>query len=328
MHATRSTRLAAAVLAVCLAAACGDPPQRLRLAAGPQGGTWYPLSGSLKNVIERHVNDVWVQVIPGGGIANVKAVEVGRAHLAFANSVSTVDAINGEPPFTAPAVNVCNLATLYPQYFQVVTLAGSGIESPADLRGRAIATQPKGNTGEAITMHLLRAYGLTPRDVARVNYGSYTDSVTLMKDGNAHVYTLGTSVPAGSVMDLASARNIRLLDIPDDGLERMRAINAGYQRMRIPAGTYPGQTRDVLTIGYATHLIARCDLDEALVSAVLDAVLANLDDLAAAARDIRRATPDTMSTDIGVPMHGGAAAWYARQRVGAAAARQLRPARP
>jgi hypothetical protein len=104
-----------------------------------------------------------------------------------------------------------------------------------------------------------------------VNYGSYNDSVTLMKDGNAHVYTLGTSVPAGSVMDLASARNITLLDIPDDGLERMRAINAGYQRMRIPAGTYPGQTRDVLTIGYATHLVARCDLDDELVADILDA---------------------------------------------------------
>lgn len=317
MHATPSSRLAAAVLAACLVGACGDPARRLKLAAGPQGGTWYPLSGSLKNIIERQVEGVWVQVIPGGGIANVKAVEVGRADLAFANSVSTVDAINGEPPFTARAINVCNLATLYPQYFQVVTLASAGIDSPADFRGRALATQPKGNTGEAITMHLLRAYGLTARDVARVNYGSYNDSVTLMKDGNAHVYTLGTSVPAGSVMDLASARNITLLDIPDDGLERMRTINAGYQRMRIPAGTYAGQTRDVLTIGYATHLVARCDLDDEMVADILHGIVANLDDLAAAARDIRRATPESMSADIGVPMHPGAAAWYARKGVGA-----------
>jgi uncharacterized protein len=320
-----SSIVATAVLAGCLTAGCGNPSRRLKLAAGPQGGTWYPLAGSLKNVIERHTDDVWVQVIPGGGIANVKAVEVGRAHLAFANSVSTVDAINGEPPFTERATHVCNLATLYPQYFQVVTLAGSGIDSPADFRGRALATQPRGNTGEAITMHLLRAYGLSRRDVARVNHGSYTDSVTLMKDGNAQVYTLGTSVPAGSVMDLASARAVRLLEITDDGLERMRAINAGYQRALIPAGTYPGQARDVHTIGYATHLVARCDLDDELVSDILDAILANLDDLAAAARDIRKVTPHSMGADIGVPMHRGAAGWYRARDAGSTAAAARTP---
>ena len=74
--------------------------------------------------------------MPGAGIANVKAVEAGKADIAFANSVSTVDAINGNPPFDEKATNVCNLATLYPQYFQIVTTEGSGVESLDQLKGQ------------------------------------------------------------------------------------------------------------------------------------------------------------------------------------------------
>ena len=320
MNPGRPPALLPVLMAACLLAACADPSHRLKLAAGPQGGTWYPLAGALKNIIERHIEDIWVQVVPGGGIANVKAVEIGRADIAFANSVSTVDAINGEPPFKERATRVCNLGTLYPQYFQAVALAASGVETPTDFKGRSLATQPKGNTGEAITLHLLRAYGLGYDDLSRLNYGNYSDSVALMKDGNAQIFTLGTSVPAGAVMDLASARPIKLVEIPDEALLRMQAINAGYKRIVIPAGTYPGQDRPVATIGYATHLVARCDLDVKLVYRMLDALYASLGDLATIARAIKKATPHSMGQDIGVPMHAAAAQWYRDRAAGPATA--------
>lgn len=316
---SRRHRVATLGLALCLGAGCIAPSGRIKLAAGPLGGTWYPLAGALKNVFEDHLDGVWVQVVPGGGVANVRAIEIGRADVALANSVSTVDGINGEPPFTEKATRVCNLATLYPQYFQVVTLASSGITSPADFKGRSLTTQPRGNTGEAITSHLLRAYGMTYADLSGLSQGNYNDSVTLMKDGNAEIFTLGTSVPAGAVMDLASARAVKLLEISDDGLKRMQAINAGYTRIVIRAGTYPGQSTDVATIGYSTHLVARCDLEERFVAGILDAVHASLPVLAATAREIRRATPDSMSVEIGVPMHPRAARWYRDRGVAASA---------
>ena len=307
--------LACAVLTALVLAACTPPADRLRLVTGPQGGTWYPLGGAMKSILETSMDGVSVQVLPGGGIANVLAVDKGQAQIGFANSVSTVDGINGEPPFQERVTHVCNVATLYPQYFQAVSRAGSGINGPADLRGKVLSTQAKGNTGESITLHMLRAYGMSYDDLARVNYGSYTDSVTLMKDSNADVFTLGTAIPASAIMDLASARDVSLIPIPDDGLARMQGINAGYQRIVIPAGTYPKQETDVQTIGYATHIIARCDLDEKLVYGILEGVFARLDDLAAIARAVRSATPETMSQDIGVPMHAGAQRWYRERGV-------------
>ena len=300
-----------AVLASLLFAGCsGSDKQRIKLATGPQGGSWYPLGGAFKNLIERKLPNVSIQVLPGAGIANVKAVESGQAQMALANSVSTVDAIDGRPPFDQKATHVCNVATLYPQYFQVVTLPEAGISGPGDLKGKAWAGQQKGNTGEAITNHMLGAYGLSFEDLSRVSYGSYTDSVTLMKDGNAQFFTLGTSIPAGAVMDLASARDIKLMPIPDDGLAKMQQFNPGYRRGIIPKGTYPGQQQDVQTVEYATHFIARCDMDEQLVYDILASIYGGIDDLTSITRTIKGLSPAKMAQDIGVPMHPGAARWY------------------
>ena len=301
----------AAILACPAIYGCSESgSERVKFATGPQGGSWYPLGGAIKNLIENNVEGVKVQNLPGAGIANVKAVESGQVQIALANSVSTVDGINGRPPFTEKAVNVCHVATLYPQFFQVVTLPQAGIRSPADLKGKALAGQQKGNTGEAITDHMLQAYGISFDDLSRVSYGSYTDSVTLMKDGNAEFFTLGTTIPAGAVMDLASARDIKLMPIPDEGLKRMQEFNPGYRRGIIPKGTYPKQTQDVPTVEYATHFIVRCELDDQFVYDMLDSIHSGLSDLAAIAKAIEKTTPATMGKDIGVPMHPGATRWY------------------
>lgn len=312
---TRSTLLAMTTAAAVATMAHGAAAEQLRLMTGPQGGSWYPLGGAIQNIVEKNMDGTSVQVLPGAGIANVKGIEQGKAQLGFANSVSTVDAIEGKAPFGSPHKNVCNVATLYPQYFQVVSLKDSDIATPADFKGKGAAVQPKGNTGEAITAHLLQAYDLTYDDLSRVNYGSYTDSVALMKDGNAEVFTLGTTVPAGAIMDLASARNIKMVPIPDDGLARMQKINPGYKRAFIKGGSYPGQDADVPTIGYATHIIAQCSLDEDVVYNLVKNLSANVEDLAAIAKAMKGATPEVMAQDIGVPLHPGAEKFFKEQGV-------------
>ena len=283
---------------------------QLKLVTGPQGGSWYPLGGAMKNLIEKQLPGTTVQVGPGAGIANVKAVEAGKADIGFANSVSTVDAINGNAPFGKKYKNVCNVATLYPQYFQVVTTKDSGIKTPADLKGKALTTQKKGNTGEQITRDMLHAYGLSYKDLPKVNQGSYTDSVNQLKDGNAVWFTLGSTAPASSVMDLAAARDVEIVPISDAGLAKMQKINPGYKRIVIKAGTYPKQAADVPTVGYATHVIARCNLDPKIVEGVLKAMVGGLGDMSAIAKAMKATDLKEMARDNGVPFHKGAIAFY------------------
>ena len=296
------------------ASMCGTAfAQQVKLMTGPQGGSWYPLGGAIANM--SGANGVTVQVLPGAGIANVKALQAGKADLGFGNSISTVDGVVGNPPFTEKATNVCNVATLYPQYFQIVANADAGITSMADVKGKPIAVQPKGNTAEFISAQLLQAYGLKYADASRVSHVSYTDAVSLMKDNNAQLFTLGTTVPASSIMDLASARDIKLIDVPDDMFEKMRQLNPGYAKLKIRAGVYPKQDKDVQAIGYATHLIARCDLDTDVVYNILDAMMTNRADLVAIANAMADTSPQAMAADTGVPLHKGAEKYFKEKGV-------------
>jgi TRAP transporter TAXI family solute receptor len=299
-----------AVAALTLAAAMPASAETLRLMTGPQGGVWVPLGGALKGIWEKALPGVTVQTLPGAGIANVRGVDEGKAEIGFGNTISTVDGFNGLPPFPKKTENVCNLATLYPQYFQIVVLADAGIKSVADLKGKSLAAQTRGNTAEVVTQHVLQVFGLSYNDL-KVNFmASYTDAVSLMKDGHAQAFTLGTTIPSGAVMDLASARDIELLSLDDEKIAALRKINPGYAAVTIPAGTYPKQTKDVQAVGYATHLFVSCKLPEAQVTKMLEAIEANLADLVAVNKAIQGLTPKAMAQDIGVPFHPGALAFY------------------
>ena len=64
------------------------------------------------------------------------------------------------------------------------------------------------------------------------------------------------------------------------------------------------------TIGYATHLIARCDLADETVAGILEPMVANQQDLASGAQAIGDTTLQQMAADIGVPMHPAAAKFW------------------
>lgn len=226
-------------LAVADPAGAGD----MKMMTGPQGGSWIPLGGQLKDMWEKAIPGLAVQVMPGAGIANARGVDEGKADVGFGNSISTVDGVNGKPPFTKAATNICNLATLYPQYYQFIVNADSGVDKIEDLKGKAITTQQRGNTGELITRQILGVHGLKYEDV-KISFVGYSDSVNQMKDGHAVAFALGTQIPAGAVMDLAAARDIRLID-QASSIDAMRKLNPGYTLNTIPKGTYPKQDKDV-----------------------------------------------------------------------------------
>lgn len=285
----------------------------LKLMTGPQGGVWIPLGGQLKDMWEKAVPGLNVQALPGAGIANVRGVDEGKADVGFGNSISTVDGLKGVAPFPKATTNVCNVATLYPQYYQMVVRADAGINSIKDLKGKGVTTQQRGNTGELITAQLLKVNGLSYNDV-KMSFVSYTDSVTQMQDGHAVAFSLGTTIPSGAVMDLAAARDIKLLDLSNQ-LAEMRKINPGYTLVTVPKGTYPKQDTDVKVIGYATHIVASCKLPNDTVYAMTKAMAQNIPSMSAVNKSIAGLTPKGMAEDIGVPFHPGAAKFYAEAGV-------------
>lgn len=307
-----------AVAGVIVALGFGGPAgaAEVRMMTGPQAGFWVPLGGQLKDAWEKAASDLKIQSLPGAGIANIRAIQEGKAEIGFGNTITTADAVagTGEAPLDKKHDKICNVATLYPQYFQMVANADAGINTLKDVKGKGFATQVKGNTGELIARHVLRVIGYTYSDVKASFTNSYTDSVEQMKDNRMHVFALGTGIPASSIMDLASARDIKLLDMASI-YEPMQKINPAYKLVTIPKGTYPKQENDVQVIGYYTHVVAACALPEDTVYKMTAAVLGAKAAMATIYKEVGKLTPQIMGLEIGVPFHPGAAKWYKEQGI-------------
>jgi TRAP transporter TAXI family solute receptor len=274
------------------------------------GGSWYPLGGAIADAIQKEIPGVTMSVAPGGGIANVEGVELGKCDIGFSNSSSAVDGLYGRPPFKKKMENMRQLANLYPQYFQMVVREDSGIKSVADLKGKSIAPGPKGHTGELLAQQVLEIYGLSYKDMAKIHHVQYSDSVSLMKDGHAHAFILGTTIPASSILDLAADRKIRLLSLPDDKIKALQKLNAGYLKRVIPKGTYPGVDYDVPGVGYFTHLVISAKLPADLVYKITKTLANNLPRFADVVKDMKGVVPKDLALDIGVPFHPGAFKYF------------------
>jgi len=282
----------------------------LKLMTGPMGGSWYPLGGAISDSVQKEIPGVTIAVMPGAGIANVEALEFEKCEIAFSNSSSAVDGLNGRSPFKKKMENMRQLANLYPQYFQMIVPADSKIKSVADLKGKVLTLDRKGNTGELLSMQVLQVYGFSYKDMAKVHHLSYSDSVSMMKDGHADFFSLGTTIPASSIIDLAADRKIRLLALPDDKIKAMQQLNAGYLKRVIPKGTYPGVDYDVPGVGYFTHMIISAKLPEDLVYKITKTFVKNLPRFADVVKDMKGVTPKDLTMDVGIPFHPGALKYY------------------
>jgi uncharacterized protein len=289
-----------------------SPAQKydMKLMTGPMGGSWYPLGGAIADAVQKEIPGTSIQVGPGGGIGNVEAIELGKCDIGFSNSSSGVDGIMGRPPFKKKMENMRQWANLYPQYFQMIVLDNSGIKSVADLKGRTIAPGPKGQTGEFAATQILQIYGLGYKDMGKVHHVSYNDTVALMKDGHCDGWLLCTTIPASTIMDLASTRKIRLLALPEEKIQEMQKLNAGYVRRTVPKGTYQGVDYDVPGVGWWTHLVISAKLPDDLVYKMTKTLIGDLPRLSTIVKDMKGVTAKDLAADVGIPFHPGALKYF------------------
>lgn len=303
----------AAVMAV--AGAIGLAPgaasaESITFMTGPAGGSWYPLGGAIKTILESEVAGLDVTIRPGAGLINLKGVSSGKAEMGWSLVMSAVDAVNGREPFESKLPDVCNLGSFYTNYLQVTTTDPS-LMSAADLKGKSIVTLPRGNTTELGARALLKAAGLTYEDMSKVNFASISDGVNMLKDGQAKAMLTITSVPNGSLLDLTNSRKIKFLPITDDQFAKMKAMNAGWQRLTIPANSYPNQTTPVEIAGFPAHLILNCSkVSDDLAYKMTKALINRGKELGLIVKSLGSLTAKNMAADIGVPLHPGAMKAY------------------
>ena len=199
----------AAVVVVGALAGCGDnkagaQKKFLNIGTGGTAGTYYPIGGAMAEILNKNIEGMNATAqSTGASVANINMLKDGSIDLAIIQNDITYYAANGTEMFKDKKVdNLRGIAALYPETCQAVTLESSGIKTIADLKGKRVSVGAAGSGVEANARQILAAYGLTYDDI-QVQYLSFGESSSALKDGNVDAAFLTAGFPTAAVQDLS-----------------------------------------------------------------------------------------------------------------------------
>src|SRR5438270_6063487 len=223
--------------------------QYVTILTGGTSGVYYPLGVALSQIYGKVLPDAKVTVQSTKASAeNLNLIESGRGELAFTLGDALSDAWKGneEAGFKTPLKKLRGVASIYSNYVQVVATGDSGIRTLADLKGKRVSVgAPKSGT-ELNARAVLKAAGLSYKDLSKVEYLPFGESVELMKNRQLDVTLQSAGLGVSALRDLSSSMKIVIVEIPAAVVAKIG--DPAYQSAVIPSNTYEGQSRDVPSI--------------------------------------------------------------------------------
>lgn len=234
----------------------GDFVTDLTFGTGGTGGVYYPLGGEYAAIYEDNIEGVTVNYTDSGAsVENIGMIFQGEWQLGIVQSDTAQTAVTGTGEFEGAEVdNIGWIAALYPEAAHIVTLAGTGLENPADLKGKRIAVGDVGSGTRAVSDAILTAYGIEEGDYEPFEQ-DFSSSLDLLRDNNidASVFVVGT--PTGSLGDLAATNDVKLISMDQDKADQV-AGESSFDVYTIEPDSYDFLEEPVLTLSVAATLIA------------------------------------------------------------------------
>jgi uncharacterized protein len=302
--------LAAVLAATALFVPAARAEQFINVLTGGTSGVYYPIGVAIGKIYSDRIPDVRIQVqATKASVENLILLQQGRGEIAFAMGDSLKAAWEGdaEAGFKTRLDRLRTIGAIYPNCIQIIATADSGIRTLADLKGKSLSVgAPKSGT-ELNSRAILAAVGLSYKDIGKVEYLPFAESVDLMKNRQLDATLQSAGLGVASLKELSSSTDIIIVPIPKNVVEK---IGPPFAPMLIPANTYGGQDKDVPTAAVVNYLLTSSAVSDDLAYQMTRLIFESLPELAnahAAGRDIRL---ETAAIGSPVPLHPGAIRYY------------------
>jgi uncharacterized protein len=282
----------------------------INVLTGGTSGVYYPLGVAISKVLTEHVKGSRPSVqATRASVENLLLLQSGKGEIAFTLGDSLVSGWQGdaEAGFKTKLDKLRGVAAIYPNFVQIVATKESGIRSLADLKGKRLSVGAPRSGTELNARALLNAAGITYKDLGKIEFLPFGESVDLMKNRQLDATLQSAGLGVASIRDLANSVPIVVVEIPESVVSK---VGAPYASQVIPKGTYVGQEADVRTAAVINFLVTRSDLSETAVYNMTKAIFDNLGDLQAAHSAAKSIDIKTALNDMPVPVHPGAAKYF------------------
>jgi uncharacterized protein len=178
--------------------------------------------------------------------------------------------VAGEPAYEAflgiagrPKTNVRILTAIYSSPGMFVVRANSPYRSISDLVGQPIAFGAKGSGLPILSRYILDGLGLKQDEDFKSIYLDHAgDGPAMVLDGRvAALWGAGIGWP-GFAAVASGAQGARFVAPSADEIARIRAKHSFLKPLTVPAGSYPGQTAAINSVGSWSFILVRASLPD------------------------------------------------------------------
>lgn len=284
--------------------------QFINILAGGTAGVYYPLGVALSKIYADKIPKSRPSVqATQASVQNLQLLQEGKGEIAFTLGDSLQFAWNGdaEAGFKAPLKRLRGIAAIYPNYIQLVATRESGVKTLTDLKSHSLSVGAARSGTELNSRAIMKAAGLSYKDLSKVEYLPFAESVELMKNRQLDATLQSAGLGVASIRDLATNNDINVVAVPADLVKK---IGAPYIPVTIPANTYRGQTSAVETAAIGNFLVTHEKVSAETVYQMTKTMFENLGVMVAshsAARDIKL---ENALAGMAIPLHPGAERYY------------------
>jgi uncharacterized protein len=292
----------------------GANAQPLGLGTSPQGTLTYAIGAAVAKVLGDK-GSIQSRVQPSSGTGTmIPLVDSGEIDIGFANTLELWDAFHGKGTFDKrPNPNLRALAVVFPIKVGLFVRADSPIRSIKDMKGKTVAYGFTSQEVIKLTVDaMLATEGLTAADLKTVMVPNLVRGVDELMSGRVDITTFAIGSAKVSEAD-ASVGGIRYVPLPNtpQALAAMQKVfRTAYLARVEPAPNLAGVKEPMHLMGYDYTVFANKDVPAERAKTVTRLIAENKDALAQGQPLFRQMETERLFSQIDVPFHDGAVAYY------------------
>lgn len=294
----------------------------LLIATGMPGGTYYQVGLGMASLWTTQLRKMGIRVsgaISEGSKENIEAIRIADADLILVEHLLCSMAFKGTGLYRGqPLTELRSITTLWPDTVQLLIRSDKRQTGTLrDLEGLNLATGLPDSGNRFTTELLLATLGEGKQSVSLRSMSNMAGAEAL-KNGTVQALdaTGGVPVPLVEMLLEEGKPPLGFLSITDAQMETVR--QEGWKevfRSVIPAGTYPGQSEAVNTVGQMNLLAVSSSINPEVVYVLTKSLFENLDYLAKVHPACRSISLEGALKGLDVPLHRGAVRYYRERKI-------------
>jgi uncharacterized protein len=264
----RTAVLGATMLA---AAPARSQPVKVRLGTATPGGGFPVYGEAFVAAIKAQDPALEIEAInTKGSTENVPRLEAGTLDIALVQGEVVHESLSGVG--RSPA-NLKVLTAMYPTAGLFVVRADSPYRSIADLKGKPVAWGAAGSGLVILGRYAMDGLGLdAAKDFQPVYLERAGDGPAMVLDGRVAALWGGGAGWPGFKTVMSSPQGGRFIAPSAEEIRRILGKHTFLKPIDQPAGSYPGQSEAIPSVGSWSFVMARPDLDEVVVKRLAQAL--------------------------------------------------------